>query len=159
MYHAVQHLWKGAAAGRDGRTTQARRWCGWARHRWRHGTPDGVLADLADAWDGEGVPEPARETVRPGDAARERHREPSNEAMDQALGVPLGSGMGERAGTWLIPQRFTGGGRRWSEDGFHHLLHLRLAWVNGRLEALFTLALSPNPSMRPLPDGFTASQF
>ena len=47
--HAVQQLWKGAAAWLDGRTTQARRWCGWARHRLRHGMPDGVLADLADA--------------------------------------------------------------------------------------------------------------
>jgi hypothetical protein len=34
---------------------------------------------------------------------------------------------------------------RWSEDGFNHLLHLRLAWVNGRFEALFGLVLSPNP--------------
>ena len=43
--HAAQSLWKGAAAWRDGRTTQARRWCGWARHRLRHGQPDGVVAD------------------------------------------------------------------------------------------------------------------
>jgi hypothetical protein len=33
---------------------------------------------------------------------------------------------------------------RWSEEGFNHLLPLRLAWVNGRFEALFDLALSPN---------------
>jgi len=32
----------------------------------------------------------------------------------------------------------------WSEDGFNQLLHLRLAWVNGRFEALFDLTLSPN---------------
>jgi hypothetical protein len=45
FYHAAQPLWKGAAAWLDGRTTQARRWCAWARHRLRHGRPDGVLAD------------------------------------------------------------------------------------------------------------------
>ena len=49
FYHAAQHLWKSAAAWLDGRTTQARRWFGWARHRLRHGTPDGVLADLVEA--------------------------------------------------------------------------------------------------------------
>ena len=49
FYHAAQQLWEGAAAWWDGRTTQARRWFGWARHRLRHGMPDGVLADLADA--------------------------------------------------------------------------------------------------------------
>src|SRR6202007_2407710 len=47
FYHAVQQLWKSAAAWLDGRTTQARRWFGWARHRLRHGNPEGVLADLA----------------------------------------------------------------------------------------------------------------
>lgn len=49
FYHAVQQRWKRAAAGLDGRPTQARRGFGWARHRLRHGKPDGVLADLAAA--------------------------------------------------------------------------------------------------------------
>ena len=52
--------------------------------------------------------------------------------------------MVESACKWLIQQRFKGVGMRWSEDGFNHLLHLRLAWVNGRFETLFGLALSPN---------------
>jgi hypothetical protein len=33
---------------------------------------------------------------------------------------------------------------RWSEEGFNHLLHLRLAWVNGRFDALFLPEASPN---------------
>lgn len=33
---------------------------------------------------------------------------------------------------------------RWSEEGFNHLLHLRLTWVNGRFDGLFPLQLSPN---------------
>ena len=64
LYPAAHHLGKGAAAWVDGRTPQARRWCAWARHRLRHGIPDGVLADLAEALDVEGVPETARETLR-----------------------------------------------------------------------------------------------
>jgi len=35
---------------------------------------------------------------------------------------------------WLIQQPFKGVGMRWSEPGFNHLLHLRLAWVNGRFD-------------------------
>jgi hypothetical protein len=32
------------------------------------------------------------------------------------------------------------------DDGFHQLLHLRLAWVNGRFDAFFPLATaSPKP--------------
>lgn len=64
FYHAAQQLWKSAAAWLDGRTTQARRWFGWARHRLRHGNPDGVLADLADALEVEGLPATARDTLR-----------------------------------------------------------------------------------------------
>jgi hypothetical protein len=144
LYHAGQQLWKGAAAWLDGRTTQARRWWGWARHRLRHGRPDGVLADLADALDVEGLPDTARETVRTVYASLDRHRDHIDSEVDKELGLPIGSGMVESACTWRIQQRFKGVGMRWSEDGFNHLLHLRLAWVNGRFDALFNLDLSPN---------------
>ena len=144
FYHAAQQLWKGAAAWLDGRTTRSRRWFVWARHRLRHGMPDGVLADLTDALDVEGLPATARDTLRTVHAYLERHREHIDYATYKALGLPLGSGMVESACKWLIQQRFKGVGMRWSEDGFNHLLHLRLAWVNGRFEALFGLAQSPN---------------
>jgi hypothetical protein len=63
VYPAAQHLWKSAAAWLDGRTTKAQRWFSWARHRRRHGHPDGVLADLAEALDVEGLPNTARHTL------------------------------------------------------------------------------------------------
>src|SRR5262249_11225884 len=126
LYHAAQNLWKSAAAWLDGRTTQARRWCGWARHRLRHGQPDGVLADLVEALDVAGLPDSARETVMPVSAYLERHRAHIDYAIYKALGLPLGSGMVESAWKWLIQQRFKGVGMRWSEDGFTHLVHLRL---------------------------------
>jgi hypothetical protein len=144
FYHAAQQLWKGAAAWLDGRTTQARRWFAWTRHRLRHGMPDGVLADLEDALDVEGLPATAGDTIRPVYAYLQRHREHIDYAQYKELGLPLGSGMVESACKWLIQQRFKGVGMRWSENGFNHLLHLRLAWVNGRFEALFGLTLSPN---------------
>jgi hypothetical protein len=145
LYHAAQQLWKAAAAWLDGRTTRARRWFVWARHRLRCGMPDGVLADLADALDVEGLPPTARDTVRTVYAYLQRHREHIDYAKDKERGLPLGSGMVESACKWLIQQRFKGVGMRWSEDGFNHLLHLRLAWVNGRFDDLFILVQSPNP--------------
>ena len=36
-----------------------------------------------------------------------------------------------------------------SEDGVNHLVHLRLAWANGRFETLCGLALSLHPYIRP----------
>jgi hypothetical protein len=146
FYHAVQSLWKGAAAWLDGRTTQARRWFGWARHRLRHGQPDGVLADLVEALEVEGLPDTARDTLIALYAYLKRHRDHIDYAQYKDLGLPIGSGMVESACKWLIQQRFKGVGMRWSEDGFNHLLHLRLAWVNGRFEALFQVQLQPSPN-------------
>ena len=146
FYHAAQNLWKSAAAWLDGRTTQARRWFGWARHRLRHGNPDGVLADLADALEVESLPDTARDTLRTVYAYLERHHAHIDYAAYKALGLPLGSGMVESACKWLIQQRFKGVGMRWSEEGFNHLLHLRLAWVNGSFEALFQGQLQPSPN-------------
>ena len=146
FYHAVQYLWKGAAAWLDGRTTQARRWFGWARHRLRHGQPDGVLADLGEALEVEGLPDSTRDTLRALYAYLERHRDHIDYAQYKALGLPMGRGMVESACKWLIQQRFKGVGMRWSEAGFNHLLHLRLAWVNGSFEALFQVQLQPSPN-------------
>ena len=106
--------------------------------------PDGVLTDLTEALDVEGLPATVQDTIRAVHAYLERHREHIDYAKYQELGLPLGSGMVESACKWLIQQRFKGVGMRWSEDGFNHLLHLRLAWVNGRFESLFDLTLSPN---------------
>ncbi len=84
--HAVQSGWQGAAAWLDGRTTHARRWFGWARHRLRHGQPDGVLADLVEAWDVEGLPDTARDTLIAWYAYLDRHRDPIDYAQDKDLG-------------------------------------------------------------------------
>ncbi len=146
FYHAAHNLWKGAAAWLAGRPTQARQWFGWARHRLRPGQPDGGLADLAEAFDVEHLPDTARDTVRTVSTSLERHREHLDYETYKALGLPLGSGMVESACTWLMQQRFKGVGRRWSEDGFNHRLHLRLAWVNGSFETLFQVQLQPSPN-------------
>jgi len=146
FYHAAQNLWKSAAAWLDGRTSQARRWFGWARHPLRHGNPDGVLADLAEALEVEGLPDTARDTLTTVYAYLERHRDHIDYAAYKALGLPLGSGMGESACKWRIQQRFKGGGMRWSAEGFNHLLHLRLAWVNGSFETLFQVRAQTSPN-------------
>ena len=54
--------------------------------------------------------------------------------------------MVESACTWLIQQRFKGVVMRWSEEGFNHLLHLRLAWVNGSFVALFQMQVQASPN-------------
>jgi hypothetical protein len=144
FYHTTQNLWKGTAAWLDGRTKRARQWFASARHRLRHGEPDSVLADIAQALELDGLPGSARETLANLYAYLEKHRDHINYEKFKELGLPIGSGFVESACKWLIQQRFKGVGMRWGEDGFNHLLHLRLAWVNGSFDSLFQLEASPN---------------
>ena len=144
FYHAAQNLWKGAAAWLDGRTTKARAWFEVMRHCLRHGEPNRVLDELMAALQLEGLPASTRETLRQVYTYLQTHREHMDYAKFKELGLPLGSGLVESACKWLIQQRFKGVGMRWSADGFNHLLHLRLAWVNGRFDTLFAPEPSPN---------------
>jgi len=144
FYHAAQNLWKGAAAWLDGRTTQARIWFDTMRHGLRHGESNRVLDKLARTLQLEDLPASARATLQQVYNYLHTHREHIDYKKFKELGLPLGSGLVESACKWLIQQRFKGVGMRWGEDGFNHLLHLRLAWVNGRFDALF--APEPSPS-------------
>ena len=144
FYHAAQNLWKGAKAWLDGRTRSAHQWFVQARRKLRRGKACEVLADIQAALDLEGLPASTHKTLTNLYCYLDKHREHIDYARFKELGLPIGSGIVESACKWLIQQRFKGVGMRWSEDGFNHLLHLRLDWVNGRFDSLFTLAVSPN---------------
>jgi hypothetical protein len=144
FYHAAQNLWKAAKGLWDGRTTQARDWFVRLRHHLRHGEASVVFQELQTILALNDLPASARETLQQVYNYLDKHRAHLDYAKFKELGLPLGSGMVESACKWLIQQRFKGVGMRWSEEGFNHLLHLRLAWVNGRFDALFLPEASPN---------------
>lgn len=137
FYHAAQQVWNGAKAWLDGRTSQAQTWFATARHRLRHGEADAVLDDLKAAMALEELPPAVRQTLSHLTAYLTTHRDHIDYARWKKAGIPIGSGMVESACKWLIQQRFKGVGMRWSEDGFNHVLHLRLLWANGRFDELF----------------------
>lgn len=144
FYHAAQNLCKGARAWLDGRTQRSRQWFTQARRKLRRGEANQVLADLQSALALEGLPDSARKTLQNLYDYLDTHRDHIDYARFKELGLPIGSGLVESACKWLIQQRFKGVGMHWSEDGFNHLLHLRLAWVNDRFDELFALEPSPN---------------
>jgi len=144
FYHAAQNLWKGVSAWLDGRSKKARQWFASARHRLRHGETNVVLNNIAAALKLDGLPETARKALENLYEYLSIHKYHMQYQKFKELGLPMGSGMVESACKWLIQQRFKGVGMRWSENGFNYLLHLRLAWVNGRFEEFFALEDSPN---------------
>lgn len=137
FYHASQNLWKGAQIWLDGRSKNAREWFTLSRRRLRHGEANIVLNDISSALKLDGLTETARKTLRNLYEYLDTHKYHIQYEKYKELGLPIGSGMVESACKWLIQQRFKGVGMRWSENGFNHLLHLRLAWVNGRFDELF----------------------
>ncbi len=145
FYHAAQNLWQGIRAFLDGRTVRARTWFAIMRRRLRNGQAHLVLSDIEAALQLSGLPSVAHETLTNLYNYLEKHVDHIDYGRFSQLGLPVGSGMVESTCKWLIQQRFKGVGMRWSEDGFNHLLHLRLAWVNGSFDDLFVAtALPPN---------------
>ena len=145
FYPAAQNLYKGAAAWLDGRTRACQQWFTGLRHRLRHGHEHQVLAELAALVEAPSLPASARETLTNLYNYLKTHADPIHYDRFKAAGLPIGSGLVESACKWLIQQRFKGVGMRWSEPGFNHLLHLRLAWVNQRFESFFP-AMLPSPN-------------
>ena len=142
FYHATQNLWSGVKVWLDGRTSQAKTWFHEARHRLRHGQQDAVLADIQAALTLPDLPESAQQALTKLYNYLDKHREHIQYDKLKQAGLPIGSGLVESTCKWLIQQRFKGVGMRWSEEGFNHLLHLRLYWVNGRFDAFFPSALA-----------------
>lgn len=144
FYHAAQNLWKAASAFLDGRTQRARQWFGYLRHLLRHREPCEVLREISKPLlEEKCLSESAQKALENLQAYLVRHYQHISYASYKESGYPLGSGIVESACKWLIQQRFKGVGMRWSKDGFNHLLHLRLAWVNSRFDELFDLSLPP----------------
>ena len=145
FYHAAQNLYKGAAAWLDGRTCACQQWFTAIRHRLRHGDEQQVLAELAALVATPSLPESARDTLTNLYHYLKTHEDHIHYDQFKTAGLPIGSGLVESACKWLIQQRFKGVGMRWSEPGFNHLRHLRLAWVNQRFDSAFP-AMIPSPN-------------
>jgi hypothetical protein len=145
FYHAAQNLYKGANAWLDGRTRACQQWFADLRHRLRHGHEQHVLAELVALVEATHLPPSARQTLTNVYSYLKTHEDHIHYDHFKAAGLPIGSGLVESACKWLIQQRFKGVGMRWSEVGFNHLLHLRLAWVNQRFDSFFS-DVGPSPN-------------
>ena len=137
FYHACQNIWKATKPWLDGRTKNARNYFRKARRLLKRGQADSILADLDAALQRDDLQPNVRQKSQNLYTYLSTHKYHIDYARFKALGLPIGSGMVESTCKWLIQQRFKGVGMRWGEEGFNHLLHLRLAWVNDTFDELF----------------------
>lgn len=138
FFHAAGHLARATKAMFDDpRSAQARQWFQRWRHQLRHGQHLKVLKSLTLLIHSGLFTGKSFTTLLQVQAYFQRHHRHIRYSRFEKQQIPLGSGMVESTCKWLIQQRFKGVGMRWSEQGFNHLLFLRLAWVNQRFEPLF----------------------
>lgn len=138
FYHAAGHLWKGAKAVFDGRTKLAQSLFEQWRHQLRHGEHYRVLRQLTQLINTDELfSEQEMKALIKVQSYFQSHVEHIHYHRFHQQELPLGSGMIESACKWLIQQRFKGTGMRWSDEGFVHLLQLRVLWVNRRFDDLF----------------------
>jgi hypothetical protein len=139
FYHAVQHLWQAAIAYQDGNPVRTpQQWFARMRHQLRHGFGKRIIKELDWLSKSKNTAQATKPTLCQVRDYLKTHLEHIHYRQFKKIGLPIGSGMIESACKWLIQQRFKGVGMRWSEDGFNHLLHLRLTWVNQRFDSLFS---------------------
>jgi hypothetical protein len=148
FYHAAGHLWRATIALFGDHSADALYWFKRWRSLLRHGQHRTVLNSLSQLADSPLLQGADLDTLRQVRAYFHSHQLHIRYRYFKHQQCPLGSGMIESACKWLIQQRFKGVGMRWSEDGFNHLLHLRLDFVNGRFDSLFphvsTRSLDPS---------------
>ncbi|MBW4540241.1 MAG: ISKra4 family transposase [Myxacorys chilensis ATA2-1-KO14] len=138
FYHAAQQLGEAAEAYGDTLPTRTpQQWFERVRHQLRHGYVHRIVQELGRLLQYPSTPASAKPGLKRVQQYLSKHLPHLQYRSFKKQGFPIGSGMVESACKWLIEQRFKGTGMRWSETGFNHLLHLRLAWVNGRFDPLF----------------------
>lgn len=136
-YHLIQNLSKATKIAFDGRTKKAKIWFRKIRRLFFSGKYESAL---------QLVGEQMKECEQYSNTYNallgfisyvEPHKDHIDYRSYKKQGLPIGSGIVESACKYLIQQRFKGVGMRWSNTGFDNLLHLRLAWFNGRFDLLF----------------------
>lgn len=138
FFHAAGHLARATQALFDDSChPEAKAWFRRWRHLLRHGRTLELLRSLTWLIHSGLLSGTAFETLIHVQAYFQTHHRHMRYHHFEHLQIPLGSGMVESSCKWLIQQRFKGVGMRWSEDGFNHLLLLRLALVNHRFDSLF----------------------
>jgi hypothetical protein len=139
FYHATQHLWQVASVYQDGNPARTpQQWFASLRHRLRYGFGKGIIKELDWLSKSKNTSEATKPILRQVRDYLKLHLDHIQYRSFKQMGLPIGSGMVESACKWMIQQRFKGTGMRWSENGFNHLLHLRLSWTNQQFDSLFS---------------------
>jgi hypothetical protein len=134
FWHVTEYLWKAANAFYQEGTAKAREWAGEKTLKLRQGQAKLIQASLSQM---KPKNKTQREVLKAAQTYFENHAHEMDYPRYKAMGLHIGSGVGEAACKFVIQTRFKRNGMRWSRTGGENLLRLRLAYLNDQWDECF----------------------
>lgn len=133
FWHVTEYLWKVANAFYEEGTAQAKEWAREKIEKLRHGQAKLIEASLAQM---KPKTKLQREALKAALTYFQNHAQQMDYPRYEAMGLHIGSGVGEAACKFVLQTRFKRNGMRWSRPGGENLLRLRLAYLNHQWDEL-----------------------
>ena len=125
----TEYLWEVAHTFYQEGTTQAKQWAQEKVQKLREGQAKLIQASLSQM---KPKTKKQREVLNATQTYFRNHAHQMDDPRYEAMGLHIGSGVGEAACKFVIQTRFKRSGMRWSRPGAENLLRLRLAYVNNQ---------------------------
>lgn len=133
FWHVTEYLWKVANAFYEEGTVKARAWAHEKIEKLRHGQVKLIQASLAQM---KPKTKLQREVLQAAETYFQNHAHQMDYPRYEAMGLHIGSGVGEAACKFVIQTRFKRSGMKWSRAGGNNLLRLRLVYLNDQWDEL-----------------------
>jgi hypothetical protein len=127
FWHVTEYLWEVANIFYQEGTTKARQWAQEKVQKLRQGQAKQIQAAFSQL---KPKTRKQREILKATRTYFENHAHQMDYPRYEAMGLHIGSGIGEAACKFVVQTRFKRSGMRWSRPGAENLLRLRLAYLN-----------------------------
>lgn len=137
FWHVTEYLWKVANAFYQEGSTKAKTWAEEKIKKLKAGHAKLIQASLSQMKPRNKL---QKEMLQAAQTYFQNHAHQMDYPRYEAMGLHIGSGVGEAACKFVIQTRFKRCGMRWSRPGAENLLRLRLAYLNGQWDKLLEAA-------------------
>ena len=136
FWHVTEYLWEVANTFYQEGTAKARQWAEEKVGKLREGQAKLIQASLSQM---KPKTKRQKEVLEATQTYFHNHAHQMDYPRYEAMGLHIGSGVGEAACKFVIQTRFKRCGMRWSRPGAENLLRLRLAYLNHQWDQLDTM--------------------
>lgn len=133
FWHVTEYLWETANTFYEEGSIQAREWAKEKIHKLRHGQVKLIQHALSHM---KPRTKAQREVLEATQTYFQNHAHQMDYPRYEAMGLHIGSGVGEAGCKFVIQTRFKRNGMRWTRAGGGNLLRLRLTYLNNQWDEL-----------------------